>query len=110
MWLAVLGGIVVVLVLLFAVLHVALRPKLCDGEAPAVSGWLPWVGAGVSMTQRPRQFYPELYAKHKNGCTLLAGGQAFCLLTSPAGVNAFYKAAAEELRSVVVVGGGGGVR
>jgi hypothetical protein len=90
---AVLLAVVAVVAALYAVLYIALRPRLQRGEPPLVSGPIPWLGAALSMKKDPIGFMARLHKRFASGFVLHAGGKVITVLTSPAGVNIFYKVA-----------------
>jgi cytochrome P450 len=58
-----------------------------SGEAPRVSGWVPWVGAGISLLNDPTEFFAQ--SRRKYGDTFLVeafGYRLFCVF-SPEGIE-----------------------
>ena len=68
----------------------AMDRVLTSGEAPRVSGILPWVGAGLSLLQDPTAFFGR--ARERYGDTFLVeafGYRLFCVF-SPEGVKGLW--------------------
>ena len=79
------------IIALYGVLLLAFRPRLSSKEHPLVSGFIPWVGAGLRFMKDPRKFLWATAAKHPAGFTMHAGGKLLTFFNSPEGIAYFYK-------------------
>eukprot|EP01089_Gocevia_fonbrunei_P017884 TRINITY_DN5940_c0_g1_i2.p1 TRINITY_DN5940_c0_g1~~TRINITY_DN5940_c0_g1_i2.p1 ORF type:complete len:115 (+),score=9.99 TRINITY_DN5940_c0_g1_i2:98-442(+) len=73
----------IILSSLLLLLFVLTKSKQISGSPPLVSGFLPWVGCGISFAKHPLGFATQLFKEKGDVFTIQAFGKRMTFLVGP---------------------------